>query len=390
MGNRARYLLVMACLSVGGALVALNSFDALGGTYASSSLHACGGPEHTSLQVTPTLEYRGFLPAIMRGFCVPPTIPEDAKLSGVVFFDYNGDGTQQPDEPGIVGATISVGGMSTSSQCNGVYYFRNLPDGSYDLVVTAVGFWYLSVSISDFKTVGTPIPVTVSGSTYQDVGLIQGFLTLPWASRTNAFIYSKFDHDDGPGILAWDGDTRECGGPSHPGTYNNHKGYDIYFPDLPYGSEVVASAPGVVTFASALPPGHHCAGSIGVTIDHGIIVNGSNARTGYTHLEAHVVNEGDYVRRGDVVGHSGGSGICVEVPHLHWWFGIVGNDPTNADPVDPYDPVWAPTGRSYWIMYNNPTLTMAHYGGAFALGLKAALWRLYSHGHQSRCSERRS
>ena len=191
MNGRAGHLVEVACLSIVAASIVLISVKSQGTTHAALQPSKQSNQYITiSSAVTPTLEPRVYLSAVMRDFCQPVTVPADAKLFGVVFFDYNGDGSQQSDEPGIIGASISVGSQSTSSQCNGVYYFRNLPDGSHNLTVTAAGFRYISRSTGDFSAVETPIVVTVNGNTRQDVGLMQGFLTLPF-SRGSQFTRSS-------------------------------------------------------------------------------------------------------------------------------------------------------------------------------------------------------
>ncbi len=136
--------MVISLSIIAGTLAVLNPIQPRGPTYAAPSPNSQSASQTVSSSPSAsTLEPRAYLPAVMQNFCTPIDIPADAKLFGVVFFDYNGDGHQQPNEPGIAGANISAGGASTLSQCNGVYYFRNLPDGSYSLTVTATGFRYL-------------------------------------------------------------------------------------------------------------------------------------------------------------------------------------------------------------------------------------------------------
>src|SRR5205823_12065814 len=49
-----------------------------------------------------------------------------------------------------------------------------------------------------------------------------------------------------------------------------------------------------------------------VSIDHG-----AGVFTGYCHLSAFAVSEGDEVQAGDLVGYTGATGL-VTGPHLHW------------------------------------------------------------------------
>lgn len=60
-----------------------------------------------------------------------------SEIRGVVFDDRNGNGTQEPGEPGISGVTIlRVGGPSTQTDTHGGYRFTNVPTGNYTLQMT--------------------------------------------------------------------------------------------------------------------------------------------------------------------------------------------------------------------------------------------------------------
>jgi hypothetical protein len=248
MNKRVYHLVVVVCLSMIEILVVLGSVQLRETTYAVPSPSEQGISYVTaSSSASPILEPRVYLPAVMLSFCVPISIPTDAKLFGVVFFDHNGDGSQQPNEPGIAGASVSVGNQSTSSYCNGVYYFRNLPDGSHSLVVTADGFRYLSLSRSDFEPIGTPVLATVSGNTQQDVGLMQGFLTLPYSYGTTYNIGEYFDYDPEYGKYLW------WNGQQGSGAWRNHVGTDLGV--SVNGVPVVAPAPGEVIWLGEDPNG---------------------------------------------------------------------------------------------------------------------------------------
>lgn len=61
-----------------------------------------------------------------------------AGICGVVFYDSNNNGIQDPTEPGIEGAVVTISGdrptTSTSTNSDGVYYFP-VPDGDYKIEV---------------------------------------------------------------------------------------------------------------------------------------------------------------------------------------------------------------------------------------------------------------
>jgi murein DD-endopeptidase MepM/ murein hydrolase activator NlpD len=98
-----------------------------------------------------------------------------------------------------------------------------------------------------------------------------------------------------------------------------HKGVDI---KAPKGAPVKASRDGVVVEASKRVPGKDSYGTL-VVIDHG---HGLVSR--YAHLDSYAVAIGQTVRKGDVIGAVGETGL-VTGPHLH--FEVL----KNGEPVDP-------------------------------------------------------
>ncbi len=83
-----------------------------------------------------------------------------------------------------------------------------------------------------------------------------------------------------------------------------HSGIDIA---APYGSEVVATAPGYVLFAGWLR-------GYGYTV---ILYHGFGYSTLYAHMASVSVRTGEEVSRGRVVGYVGTSGRTTG-PHLHY------------------------------------------------------------------------
>ncbi|RPI01656.1 MAG: hypothetical protein EHM71_16150 [Zetaproteobacteria bacterium] len=83
-----------------------------------------------------------------------------------------------------------------------------------------------------------------------------------------------------------------------------HEGLDIA---APYGSPIVATADGVVTFAGPLS----AYGNV-VFVDHG-----HGFSTFYAHCSSYRVREGQRVRRGDVIAHVGTTGRTTG-PHVHY------------------------------------------------------------------------
>jgi murein DD-endopeptidase MepM/ murein hydrolase activator NlpD len=91
-----------------------------------------------------------------------------------------------------------------------------------------------------------------------------------------------------------------------PGTPygRGHRGIDIV---APVGTDVKASAPGVVAFAGSV------AGALWVSIDHP-----DGVRTSYGYLSSVAVAKGDLVARGQVIAASGLGHPGSPVPHLHF------------------------------------------------------------------------
>lgn len=96
-----------------------------------------------------------------------------------------------------------------------------------------------------------------------------------------------------------------------------HRGVDFA---VPYGADVYATADGEVAFAGWY-------GGLGrtVTIDHG-----GGLITRYAHTSRVVVNEGDLVRRGEVIAKAGNSGRSTGT-HLHYEVWLNGRA---LDPMD--------------------------------------------------------
>ena len=97
--------------------------------------------------------------------------------------------------------------------------------------------------------------------------------------------------------------------------YMPHQGVDQ---NAPVGAPFVATAEGVVTFAGWKP-------GFGNTIE---IDHGSGITTLYAHASALHVRVGNRVRREEVIGQVGCSGVCTG-PHVHYEVHV------NGRPVDP-------------------------------------------------------
>lgn len=85
---------------------------------------------------------------------------------------------------------------------------------------------------------------------------------------------------------------------------NRHSGIDIA---APRGTAVKAAADGIVKLSSELLSTGNT-----IIIDHGWYVSSS-----YSHLDSLNVNVGDIVKKGDIIGNVGSTGLSTG-PHLHW------------------------------------------------------------------------
>ncbi|GIV97246.1 MAG: peptidase M23 [Herpetosiphonaceae bacterium] len=160
------------------------------------------------------------------------------------------------------------------------------------------------------------------------------FLSDPWPAGTRVIHTSFFDHaypmvdvdGDGNAIMV---DYFGRGGLS----YNGHDGHDFYFPDLPYGTPILAAAPG---WAYARTTRGN-----GVVIRH--IGDAEGYETVYWHLAdfapifAGLIDSDEpvWVERGAFLGWSGDSGFTNGAPHLHF---EVRHNGRQVDPFGWYGP----------------------------------------------------
>jgi len=91
---------------------------------------------------------------------------------------------------------------------------------------------------------------------------------------------------------------------------SEHKGFDIL---VPTSTPVLAAADGEVSrVQTSVLYGRQ------VMIDHAATAAGFQIQTRYFHLSERQVAVGDLLRRGQVIGYSGLSGLAGGFPHLHF------------------------------------------------------------------------
>jgi murein DD-endopeptidase MepM/ murein hydrolase activator NlpD len=262
----------------------------------------------------------------------------------VVFFDYNGNGVQDGDEPPIPDAKVQVGGLTAVSAADGTYSLKNVPHGRRAVAVSAEGFRYVSLSLGAFQASGRPVSLEVDGDKEYDLGLMQGFLTLPFARGTQFTQSIYVDLDPGPGVRDWSGGSL---------TWDGHLGIDY---DMPTGQTLVAAAPGVVVEAEGGWPNNPKADKekypqLGLWEDGNRIAidHGAGLLTLYAHVGDVYVTVGQRVNRGDAICLSANTGEKTLGPHLHFQFGGYGQHR-----IDPYRDVLDSESRNWWTKDNDP------------------------------------
>ncbi len=125
-----------------------------------------------------------------------------------------------------------------------------------------------------------------------------------------------------------------------------HTGIDI---KAPRGTPVRAAGRGKVTDATNAYRGEKSWGNI-VVIDHG-----HGVVTRYAHLDSYLVNKGDYVKAGDVIGAVGSTGKSTG-PHLH--FEII-SEGENIDPTPIAAPPQAPSQKTRATLKRNVQISPA-------------------------------
>ena len=281
-------------------------------------------------------------------------------LSGVVFFDYNGNGVHDEHELPIPGATVQVGSLVTTAASDGTYSIENVPAGRQTGRVSAEGFRYISLSLEAFQPSDWPVSLTIGGNTRQDWGFMQGFLTLPFGPdavfeeryRNSPFgMATVFDLDPRPGsAIAYRADILPAGPAEYPPwVVDGHYGIDFCISE---GTPVLATMPGIVTYVGV----DHLGGK-GLWICS-TLPTGINYAQYYNHNKEILVRAGDYVCRGQAIAISGNTG--TQEFHLHFetttcetppraFMGDMALDPFAT--INPDAPTQSP---GYWTVRNSP------------------------------------
>jgi hypothetical protein len=302
-------------------------------------------------------------------------------LQGQLFFDYKGNGIQDVGEPSVQNAKVQIKNylntqviVEAFTDSSGKYKI-DLPAGNYRFFVqpdltkpSNPKLGYMCRSLDEFRSINDGYEINVTGPGTFDVGLMEGFLTLPFTNPNALNAATTYVDLDPMSATPRDWmNEREL-------TWHQALGTDFR---MPIGNDLVAAAPGVVVDAIGTWPnvptnpnwGYVDSGNQ-VTIDHGIIstfTTGNNASrltdvndflTNYCHMDSVSVYIGQQVKRGDFIGKSGQTGRLEEilaggpVPQVHFQAG--GFALTRADPFR--DITGIADHITYWTKDNDPRI----------------------------------
>jgi len=327
--NRRRFL------KYAGVTAAVVGASALGLNYVSQPSPSMASPTTSTTLVPKRITTNASLSASTESFQL-------ASLQGRLFFDYNGNGMQDGEEPAVAAVTVQLKDSTgatiaeTLTDSSGDYKLEDVRTGSYKLHVEAdKRFRYMCMFPDEFRAVSDDYSSSLEQSMHKDIGLMEGFLTLPFTFGTHAELYSYFDHDPTPGkVKNYLGDTTLALFPKHqPGTFDGHQGIDW---SLPLETKLVASAPGKVLELSENEAG-------GKYID---ILHSNGMVTSYGHISEVLGTIGEWVERGDAVALSGETGSPGQ-PHIHFALFREGTA------VDPFRDVFGDS-PGYWTKENDP------------------------------------
>jgi hypothetical protein len=331
----------------------------------------------------------------------PTDIPL-ASMKGLLFFDYNGSGLKENSEPPIVGMGVCAKVVNREKICietsdKGQFDFSNLaPTGEFvelsfldsnkdktDLSFRYMNFWKSAVTIPTHEINGIQVPEQNLNDTdiipiekglrlkvgdTSEIGLMQGFLTLPFVQSQvpDLYIMGYFDilnesttcgspvSADGV-ALNYDGKYTEFGGgdPIKPriGVGDGHEGIDY---SVPLGSYIISASPKSKVWL--LPRENN--GELRV---HTLFQLGNDVfQNAYGHLQVQLVEMDEVVYRGQIIGISGKTGAS---PYHQLHFDLSKSTPKQCNQyLDPFRAIFEDTHpdnysgsyESFWTVDNNP------------------------------------
>lgn len=293
-------------------------------------------------------------------------------LQGRLFFDYNGNGIQDTDEPSIQNARVQMQDSNARVIAEALTdssgdYKLDIPAGNYKLFIQPdqsksnnPNFGYMCTSPSEFRAITDGYDLSATGDGTFDVGLMEGFLTLPF-NKNDSYtdIPDYVDLDPRPGYIRdW------MGGKN---TYDGHMGTDFV---ARKGAEILAAAPGQVFSAwNGWPNDPHWGiNDYWKNGNYVVLSHGHNLWSAYHHLDSIAVPEVLFdtypltvsVKRGDVIGYCGFSGFGRDLTttmtpqntHLHFEMTDVNIDQSSKHFRDPFRDLYF--GKYGYSRQSNP------------------------------------
>jgi murein DD-endopeptidase MepM/ murein hydrolase activator NlpD len=303
-------------------------------------------------------------------------------LSGIVFLDMDANGIRSEGEPGIGSVRVCLrnpGGFAcTPSGQNGSYTIEELPGGPVQLFlenssekpqfqfrylvqskgyIDVPGYYINGTRVNSQRLPDTRLSliqdafeVNINGDTELDHALIQGYLTDPFSCPDRERITETHDYDLDPApdkVRNYKGETAMEYG-SGGRTADGHQAVDWGNSNRNViGIPVRAAAPGIVVFAGEDVTLHgNCRM---VTLAH----PDTGHKTGYVHLDKILVQDGQVLKRGQILGTLGES--CTDWPHLHFTFNPGWNPgDLNWSNKNPYRDTQDPDSYTWWTVDNQP------------------------------------
>jgi len=238
------------------------------------------------------------------------TTAKTTDLQIQLFHDYHGDGQQQSDEPAITDLALDIQGIGNDysatlqADSEGKYWARDIPVGDrFRISPKTNRFRYVAISNAETRRIDSYYYTVSSDEPTLFLGLMEGFLTLPFPTNTKYKMDDQYDRDPDPSkFLYWNGmngPQRSSPGATRIGVLNeNHYGIDYH---LKVGEPLLAQAPGRVVSV-----GEDSGGKF-IWVEHAY-----GFRTSSGHISNAVVGVGDFVFRGQQVAVSGMSGQGVQ------------------------------------------------------------------------------
>jgi hypothetical protein len=221
--------------------------------------------------------------------------------------------------------------------------------------------------------------ITIAGGKQNEVGLMQGFLTLPFVSEQvsgSPFIIGYFDiigrrlftdtfqfYDSRDGIcLSYDGKYNQQGDlyTLKTGCEDSHPGYDYI---INRGDLIISGVPTSVVFNTTTQPEEP-------ELRINTWFNGPNSpedkyANAYGHLDVMLVQKDDKIYRGQIVGLGGSSNMHPPTPLLHydlshaipegWWYLDLYRYTVELNPL--WNNFWG-SDVTFWTSDNNPQFPM--------------------------------